>query len=97
MDSKKYYKEKYKEAFVATRKIINEIDPTGFISRFGDETYNAEVSLILAKLQHAETEQEIKDIVIQVFSHYHYFDPSSLDSSLDLSAKLMEVKKIICP
>jgi len=77
--------------------VEDEGNVTGFISRFGDETYNAEVSLILAKLQHAETEQEIKDIVIKVFSHYRYFDPSSLDSSLDLSAKLMEVKKIICP
>jgi hypothetical protein len=93
-EERKHLKEKYKDAFQATRQIINDIDPKGLVDWCGPEEYDMEVTDILAKLKKYETEEEIKKMVVDVFTHW-FDDPGDLDLYDGVGQKLIKVKDLL--
>ena len=87
----KALKEEYKEAFLQVRQVVNSIDPMGLIDWCGPEEYDAEVAEILTKLRECITEEEIKAMVIQVFTKW-FDDPRNLDFYSNVGHDLMKVK-----
>jgi len=82
---------KYKKKYLAVRQVINEIDPIGLIDLCGLEEYDMEVADILAKLKDCSTEDEIKNMVIGVFTRY-FDDPGDINLYSEVGFKLMNIK-----
>jgi hypothetical protein len=93
-EERKRLKEKYWDAFLQTREIINELDPMGLISFCGPEEYDLEVSEIIAKLKDKQTENEIEEMVIAVFTKW-FDDAGDQNVYKGTGEKLMNVKRFL--
>jgi hypothetical protein len=90
-EERKKLKQKYQDAFMLTRKIVNELDPMGLITFTGPDEYDLEVSEILARLKDQKTEQEIEKMVIAVFKKW-FDDAGDETFYTGIGQKLMQVK-----
>lgn len=89
----KVLKEEHKEAFLQVRQVVNSIDPIGLIDWCGPEEYDSEVSEILPKLRECETAEEIRTMVIEVFTKW-FDDPGSMDNYSNVGFDLMNIKSL---
>lgn len=93
-EKRKYYKDKYQKAFLEVRQVINDIDPMGLIEMCGPEEYDMEVADILAKIQNCNSEDEIRKMVIDVFTHY-FDDAGDVERYPNVGHNLIAVKSIM--
>lgn len=89
-----YYREKHPDIFMKVRQIINEIDPKGLIDLCGPEEYDIEVEDIITKFKDCNSENEVKQMVINVFTCW-FDNPGNLDMYLDIGPKLFEIKRLM--
>lgn len=89
--NKKKYNKEYNEAFNSLQQIINDIDPMG-IAFCGIDEYNPEIRDIFAELRNCDTEENIRIMVIAVFTKW-FGKQVNIDIYNDVGQKLMQIKK----
>lgn len=90
-EKRKFYRDKYQKAFLEVRQVINDIDPMGLIEMCGPEEYDMEVADILAKIQDCNSEDEIRKMVVDVFTHYFGY-PGNVEWYVNVGHNLITVK-----
>jgi hypothetical protein len=93
--SKYYFRENHTDFFLLVREIINGIDSVGLLGVCPHDEYDPEVEDIISKLNECNTSEEIKEMVIAVFTHWFGSPPSDSDRFENVGIQLMELKGIL--
>ena len=93
--SKYYFRDNYPDFFLLVRDIINEIDSVGLLGICPDDEYDPEVEDIISRLHECNTSEEIREMVIAVFTHWFGSTISDSKRFEHVGIQLIKLKDIL--